>query len=162
MRPFCLALLCIALAACSPDASPETLAAGSGPVWDLSGELTFSRDGADLATIAIEVAETDSARARGLMERTPIPDDTGMLFLFPTEEFQSFYMASTPSSLDILYAGADSVITTVHANTVPFQITPTYDSIGPAKYVVEVPAGYARRHGITPGARIRWMRTANP
>ena len=155
LRPVLVAALLLPLAACETE--PERPAPRSIP-FEIDGTLTFSRDGRELATIAIETADTDSTRARGLMERREIPDDTGMLFIFPTEEVQGFYMANTPSSLDIIFVGADSLVTNVEANTVPFQVSPTYNSDGPTQYVVEVPAGYAQRHGITAGTRIDWSR----
>ncbi|MEM6328299.1 MAG: hypothetical protein AAF791_14385, partial [Bacteroidota bacterium] len=57
---------------------------------------------------------------------------------------------------------ADSSFVNAQANTVPFQTTPTYDSSGPAQFVVEVPAGFARRYGLTPGVRIDWTRNGAP
>lgn len=164
-RPLVL-LLCLAtLAACrersgsgSSDRTPE---AESIP-FDIDGSLTFSREGQPLATIDIEVADTDSTITRGLMQRTNFPEDTGMLFIFPNEETRSFWMQNTPTALDIIFFAADSTLVNVQANAVPYQQTPTYDSEGPAQFVVEVPAGFAQRHGLTPGVSIDWTRTDAP
>lgn len=122
----------------------------------IDGELTFLRDGQPITSIAIEVADTDSSRARGLMDRSVIPPATGMLFVFPREEMQGFWMQSTPSALDIMFFDADSTLINVEANAVPYQTTPTYDSDAPAQFVVETPAGFARRYGLTPGVTIDW------
>lgn len=162
MRPLLFALA-VLLAACNAQPDPPE-ASGDGATGDpaasipfeTDGELTFLRDGAPITTIAIEVADTDSTRARGLMERTEIPDATGMLFVFPRAEPQGFWMDKTPRSLDIMFFGADSTLLNVAANTTPFQVSPSYTSQGPAQYVVETPAGFARRYGLTPGVRIDW------
>lgn len=150
--------LCLAvLAACRESADPPQPSTEAETLpFDLDGTLTFSRDGQPITTIDIEVADTDSTITRGLMERTVIPPATGMLFIFPGEETRSFWMSNTPTALDIIFFAADSTLVNVQPNTVPFQTTPTYDSEGPAQFVVEVPAGFARRYGLTPGVRIDW------
>ncbi len=139
----------------APDSPPEATPVASIP-FDIAGDLTFYRDDQPITTIAIEVADTDSLRMRGMMDRTVIPEATGMLFIFPNAAPQSFWMQSTPSALDIMYFGADSTLINVQANAVPFQTDPTYPSEGPAQFVVETPAGFARRYGLTPGVRIGW------
>lgn len=121
----------------------------------IDGRLDFVRDGRTLKTIEIEIADTDSTRARGLMERSVIPPDTGMLFVFPSAEPQSFYMASTPKSLDIQFYGPDSTLLNIAEDAVPHSFA-SLSSVGPAQFVVEVPAGYSRRIGLVPGDKIRW------
>ena len=157
-RSLAFALAPLLLAACGsePDATEASGAVAATIPFDIDGELTFFRNGAEITTIEIEIADTDSTRTRGLMERTDIPDATGMLFVFPREEPQGFWMANTPSSLDILFFDADSTLLNVEANTTPFQTSPSYNSEGPARFVVEVPAGFARRYGLTPGVTIDW------
>ena len=156
------ALLALALLAGCRSDSPEAERPSAAPPeasipFDIDGELTFSRDGQPITSIAVEVADTDSTRMRGLMERPEIPEDTGMLFIFPTAENQGFWMEKTPSPLDIIFFGPDSTLINVAANAVPYQRQPTYDSQGPAQFVVEVPAGFAKRHGLTPGVKIDWQ-----
>ncbi len=133
-----------------------TAATGRGSVpFRIDGQLEFVRDGRTLKTIAIEIADTDSTRARGLMDRATIPADTGMLFVFDAAEQLNFYMASTPKSLDIQFYGPDSTLLNIAEDTTPFSFD-TVPSTGPAQFVVEVPAGYSRRLGLVPGDRIRW------
>ena len=124
--------------------------------------MTFLRDGQPIQTIAIEVADTDSLRNRGMMQRTTIPDATGMLFIFSSAQRQSFWMQNTPSALDIMFFDADTTLLNVEANATPFQERPTFDSAGPAQFVVEVPAGYARRYGLTPGIKASWQLSDAP
>ena len=157
-RPALAALALAALAVgCGPDedAHPAPPVAPASVPFDIEGRLSFVRDGDTLRTIDIEVADTDSTRQRGLMERTEIPPDTGMLFVFPGAERQAFYMANTPRSLDIQFYGPDSTLLNVAENTTPFSTANVF-SEGPAQFVVEVPAGYTRRIGLVEGDRITW------
>ena len=148
-----LAALALLVAACGDDAPPPPEPAGIP--FDIEGRLAFTRGGDTLRVIDIEVADTDSTRQRGLMQRTEIPDDTGMLFVFPYAQRQGFYMANTPRSLDIQFYGPDSTLLNVAENTTPFDPTSVY-SEGPAQFVVEVAAGLTRRWGLVAGDKITW------
>ncbi|MEO0559330.1 MAG: DUF192 domain-containing protein [Bacteroidota bacterium] len=152
----CLVLL---LAACEPDAvepsSSATPAASSSIPFRIDGRLAFVRGADTLKVIDIEVADTDSSRARGLMERAVIPEDTGMLFIFPQEAQQAFYMMNTPRSLDIQFYDADSTLLNIAYDTEPFSLDNVY-SEGSAQFVVEVAAGVSRSLGLVPGDRIAW------
>ncbi|HEX8386626.1 MAG TPA: DUF192 domain-containing protein [Rubricoccaceae bacterium] len=158
MRPALLAFALLAgcrSEAPAPEARYSEPPAVTGVPFRIDGQLSFVRGADTLKTIDIEVADTDSTRGRGLMERPTIPPDTGMLFVFPTAAPQSFYMASTPKSLDIQYYGADSTLLNIAEDTTPYSFD-TLPSDGPAQFVVEVPAGYSRRIGLVPGDRITW------
>lgn len=161
----------VLLAGCrgeTPNPAPASMAADpnaptrtetSGPVpFRIDGRLDFVRGERVLKTIDIEIADTDSTRERGLMERPTIPPDTGMLFIFPSAEPQAFYMASTPKSLDIQFYGPDSTLLNIAEDAEPYSFD-TLPSVGPAQFVVEVPAGYSRRLGLVPGDKIRWTDT---
>ena len=91
------------------------------------------------------------------MQREGLPPQSGMLFLMPTTKPQAFYMANTRFSLDILFFGADSSFVSAAIYTTPYS-TESLPSEGPARYVLEVPAGYADRFGLLPGDRISWTR----
>ena len=119
------------------------------------GELTFLRGDAEDLTIDIEVADTDSARQRGLMQRSSLPEMSGMLFVFRREEIQSFWMANTPLALDLIFVDADSQIVDIDKYTTPFS-SESIVSDEPAQYVIEVPAGFADTYGITAGEGVRW------
>jgi uncharacterized membrane protein (UPF0127 family) len=158
-----LALLALAAAGCRREAPPADEAAEARPSipFRLDGTLRFLRaDGTPITGIAIEIAETDSARTRGLMERDSIPAQVGMLFIMPRTEVHTFWMANTPRSLDIIYVGEDSRIVSVAKYTRPFSTGPV-TAEGPAKYVVEVAAGFADRYGLVPGDLISWARNGS-
>jgi len=116
-----------------------------------AAQLAVSELGSD----AIEVVDTDSTRGRGLMARKCFPDDWGMLFVFPEERSQAFYMANTPRSLDIMYFAADSTFINAAKYTTPNSLDNVI-SDGPAQFVVETPAGFVDRHGLAPGDHINW------
>lgn len=121
------------------------------------GSLSFERDGEVYRDIRIEIADSDSSRTRGLMQRTSLPPDTGMLFLFDREEEQSFWMANTPLALDLIFIRADSLVLRIAKYVQPMSPDPV-TSNGPAQYVLEVPAGYSDTIGLIEGDRLRWQR----
>lgn len=122
------------------------------------GELFFTsgQKGDTLTVIDIEVADNNQLRARGLMYRSSIPENAGMLFIQDLEELQSFWMKNTYISLDILFVNAEKKIVTIHANTTPLKEW-SYASTEPALYVVEVNAGFTSRHGISTGDEIQFV-----
>jgi len=101
----------------------------------------------------VELAETQEKQALGLMFRDNLPDDHGMLFLFPGEAMRSFWMKNTRIPLDIFYFDGDRKLLSVSENTPPCrtQRCPRYPSAGPARYVLELNAGKAAELGVQPG-----------
>lgn len=157
-----LAILLAALVvgACSdesraPDAGP-TPNEQTIPFRD-DGDLTFLRSGEDVVTIDIEIADSDSTRQRGLMQRASLPDKSGMLFIFDRDKVQSFWMSNTPLALDLLFVDRDSQIVDIEKYTQPFNASSITSDV-PAQYVIEVPAGFADTYGLTEGERVRWVR----
>ena len=131
---------------------------GGAPGFEKEGELVFmSPQGALRSKIDVEIADTAPDREIGLMVRAELADTQGMLFLFPLEEFRAFWMKNTAIPLDIIFVSAKMKIVTIHQSTVPFAET-SYGSTEPAQYVVEVNAGFARKHGIQLGDRVFWQR----
>ncbi|NNE34291.1 MAG: DUF192 domain-containing protein [Rhodothermales bacterium] len=129
--------------------------------WRNDGSLTFQRDvdgkREDITTITIEIADTDTLRTRGLMGRSTIPSDRGMLFIFPFPDMQGFWMANTQSSLDLMFVSEDSVINDIAKYAKPMS-PETVAGREPAQFVVEVTAGYADTQGIVIGDRVTWER----
>jgi hypothetical protein len=103
-------------------------------------------------TVAVEIADDGAERTRGLMERESLAPDAGMLFVFERELQVAFWMKNTRIPLDILYISADGKIFDVQ--TMRPCVTdpcPTYPSKAPARYALEVNAGFAAQHGIREG-----------
>jgi len=108
-------------------------------------------------TVGLEVADTPGKRERGLMNRTSLPEDNGMLFVFPSNGQRVFWMKNTLIPLDMVFVRANGTIANIeHADTEPG--TPDdrlkrYRSSGPARYVVELNQGFTARRGINRGDR---------
>ena len=93
------------------------------------------------------------ARMRGLMYRTELERDQGMLFVFPDQRPRSFWMKNTCIPLDMLFVDRHGTIVGILEN-VP---TLNLESRGvpcPAAYVLEVNAGWTREHGVFAGQRL--------
>jgi len=102
----------------------------------------------------VEIAGDDSSRMRGLMFRTRLDPNAGMLFDFHDNHFRSFWMKNTYLPLDMLFIRADGSISSIAANTVPMSET-VINSSEPVRAVLEINGGRAAALGIRPGERIR-------
>jgi uncharacterized membrane protein (UPF0127 family) len=123
------------------------------------GMLSFYTASSEyITTIDIELAENNDERRLGMMFRKSMGDNQGMFFIFPYDDMQSFWMKNTILPLDMLFINSANEIVTIHKNTTPYAET-TYPSTRPAKFVLEVNAGFADRVGIREGDKIGWMRT---
>lgn len=122
------------------------------------GELTFrSAEGKYKLMIDIEIAETPAERERGMMYRNQMSDTQGMFFIFDGNEPRSFWMKNTHLPLDIMFVDEGGEIVTIHKNTVPYDES-SLESTAPAKFVVEVVAGFSDKNGIVSGDKIVWRR----
>jgi len=122
------------------------------------GIVEFLRsDGSVAVRIPVEIADDPPSWTRGLMGRRQISDSEGMLFVYPVEQPQVFWMRNTPISLDMIFIAADGRVVRIARRTQPMSDR-HYHSIYPARYVVEVSAGFADRHNIDVGTRLRWQR----
>ncbi|MGH7831237.1 MAG: DUF192 domain-containing protein, partial [Candidatus Binatia bacterium] len=94
-------------------------------------------------------------RALGLQYRRELDEDRGMLFLFPEERLQSFWMKDTPISLDIIFIGSDRRIVGIVHEAVPFS-TASLSAQSPSRFVLEIRGGLAKREGIAVGDAVRF------
>jgi uncharacterized membrane protein (UPF0127 family) len=92
------------------------------------------------------------------MNRESMEEKQGMLFIFPQERFQSFWMLNTLFSLDMLFINKEKEIVTIHKNTTPLS-QQSYPSSKPALYVLEVNAGFTDKYNIKEGDKVFWMGT---
>ncbi len=123
------------------------------------GELTFTDSlGTLKSKIDLEIADNDYERQLGLMNRKEMKENEGMLFIFPMQQLQSFWMRNTLISLDIMFVNDQKKIVTIHKETKILSDT-SYPSSQPSIYVVEVLSGFTDRHNIQVGDRIDWMGT---
>lgn len=104
---------------------------------------------------AVELADTDEQRAKGLMFRRKLPEGQGMLFDFQREQNVAMWMKNTYISLDMLFIRGDGRIQRIAEDTTPLS-TRIISSGGPVRAVLEVSAGTARKLGIAPGDRVAY------
>jgi hypothetical protein len=124
------------------------------------GELTFTDSIGTVKTkLDIEIANSDFDRQLGLMFRRHMDNNNGMLFIFPSEEMQAFWMRNTFIPLDMLFVNAAKKIVTIHRNTQTLS-DQSYPSATPSMYVIEVNAGYCSTHNINDGDRINFIQLA--
>jgi uncharacterized membrane protein (UPF0127 family) len=122
----------IPLAACGKD----------GPYVELKGQR-----------FTVEIAEDDASREHGLMDRTQMDDDHGMLFIFQDDAQRGFWMKNTKIPLDMIFLDADRKVVSVTHGAEPCvtERCPAYTSGAPARYVLELNAGQAAKLGLTSG-----------
>lgn len=109
----------------------------------------------------LEVADTPQARARGLMFRRDLAPDRGMVFVFPRDDIQTFYMKNTYIPLDMIFVGSDLRVVGVVEDARP--LTLDIRSVDrPSRYVVEVRAFTAAARGIVPGSTVRFEPPPGP
>lgn len=113
------------------------------------------------AVFDIEIADDASERSRGLMHRTDLPDNRGMLFVYDAPRLISMWMANTPQSLDMVFVGADGRVTAIETATEPFSHAVIAPPV-PSRFVIEFKAGIADKHGIAVGNTVRHPRLSSP
>lgn len=104
-------------------------------------------------SFSVELSTDDKARERGLMMRTSLAPDHGMLFVFPHAGPQGFWMKNTLIPLDIAYFDEQRRLVSVQQKVPPCKADPCplYPSAGPARYVLELAAGTAASMGLQIG-----------
>jgi hypothetical protein len=111
-------------------------------------------------TIEIEVAETAEEKSLGLMFRTSLADDKGMLFPYPTAQEITMWMKNTYISLDMVFIRADGVVHRIARRTEPLSER-IVGSQGPVTAVLELAGGAAERLGLKPGDVVRHRHFGN-
>jgi uncharacterized protein len=113
----------------------------------------------EIARFTVEVAETPETWARGLMERSTLAPNAGMLFIFSDVAPRAFWMMHTLIPLDMLFIDADGHIINIQDSAPPCEPPrrcPTYHSTAPAKYVLEIAGGRAQALGIQAGDQLHF------
>lgn len=149
------AMVLLGSAACKGDAATE-----------VTGQQAAAKVAVTVQTSAgprvfnVDVARTAAEQERGLMFRTNIPADGGMIFTpYPAEgggpREASFWMKNTPSPLDIIFIRPDGTVAAIAENTIPFSEQPV-KSGEPVSAVLEINGGKAAELGIAPGDKVTW------
>ena len=159
MRALLFSLLLV-LPACSPQAAENTPtpAATQASVHPVSGleviPLTITTLGGTHA-FRVEVARTPQEQAKGLMFRTTMGPDEGMIFPYDPPQSVAFWMKNTVLALDIVFVGADHRVVNIAANATPYS-EQSLPSAAPVSGVLELNAGRAKELGIVAGSKVEW------
>lgn len=113
---------------------------------------------AGMHLIHAQVASTPEQRATGLMFRSEMPANEGMLFVFEESAGQCFWMKNTLLPLTAAFVDDDGTIVNL-ADMQPQTETP-HCSARPVRYVLEMNQGWFKRHGVKAGTRLKWLQTA--
>jgi uncharacterized membrane protein (UPF0127 family) len=137
-----------------PPASPASHCPSDpdGPLQLPLGQVHFT-DAPSAPRVTVELALDDPARARGLMYRTQMEADRGMLFSWGEDARRSFWMQNTCLPLDMLFLAGDGTIVGI-LEQVPTLNTLPREVRCPARHVLELNAGWARAHGVVPGQHV--------
>lgn len=151
-------LIAMALPACAGDGNATTSTEAQAKTIPVTVQTADGKR----HVFQSEVAATPAEQERGLMYRTGLKDDFGMIFTpYPAAgggpREASFWMKNTPSALDIIFIRPDGTIATIAENAVPFSETPV-GSGEPVSAVLEIRGGRAAELGISAGDRVSWPR----
>ena len=146
MRHAALAFLAFALAACASEPS-QSDAAG------LALEKIVIDTASGPKPFTVEIAATPDSQERGLMYRTQMAPDAGMLFDFRHSQMASFWMKNTILPLDMLFVRQDGTISTITADAKPYSLD-IISSLEPVRAVIEINGGRAKALGIAAGDKV--------
>ncbi len=107
---------------------------------------------ADGKTIQLEIADSEATRRQGLSDRTSLPENSGMLFIFPTKSFEGFWMKDMHFPLDMVWLDENFRVVTIAENISPETYPKVFYPTEKALYVLEINAGLARQLKIVPNS----------
>lgn len=110
--------------------------------------------------IIVEVAATERERAQGLMFRRMLPENRGMLFVFPESAIHGMWMMNTYIPLSVAFIDEQGVI--VNIEDMQPQTQATHLAARPTRYALEANLGWYRKHGVKPGDKVEGLRQAGP
>ena len=119
------------------------------------GELTIFKKDSTQVILDIEIADTEYETQTGLMYRSSMETNQGMLFIFNDVAQRSFYMKNTQIPLDLIFIDGDNKIVSFQKNAKPFDEN-SLPSNAPAKYVLEINAGLVDKWVVTVGDSISY------
>lgn len=142
-------VLLLGLAACSRDAPRELRIDPAAPVRVAIATAMGE------ARVTVEVAQRAEQIEQGLMHRTQLPVDHGMLFVMGREKVWAFWMQDTLIPLDMIFITRDLTVAGIVHRAIP-RSQDRRRVAAPSLYVLEVNGGWASQHGVAPGAKVRF------
>lgn len=116
--------------------------------------VDFTNKYGQIEQLNVEVADNPQAWEQGLMLRSSMSANNGMLFVFDVIEGRTFWMKDTLIPLDIIFFDQDLKVVNLYSNTKPDQTSELYPSQTPIKYALETNAGWATTVGLQKGDQI--------
>jgi len=158
MRLTALILILLALAGCSggsTDTGDATRTSSEPGAATTSGLRTVTIDASsgEKVKVRVEIADEASEQTRGLMYRTALGEDRGMLFVFRSEEKLSFWMKNTLIPLSVAFIDSEGRIVDIQDMKPLDDEPPSYVSARPAQYALEVNQGFFEERGVAVGDR---------
>ena len=166
-RTIVLILMVLLICGCGADRQGPTVAPGSGSTGSggrssTGQEATGQASATERVTIVasggevrvqVEVADDTDEMQKGLMGRTALAEDAGMLFVYPEERELSFWMKDTLIPLSIAFMDAEGRIVDLQDMKALDDEPPHYTSAEPARYALEVNKGFFDERGVEVGDR---------
>ena len=143
--PALVAAYLLAIIACGDG----TLEVDSVPAPPYTSAVQFDTSDKDAPLLYVEIADTPEERARGLMNRESLPEDAGMLFVWPEDTASGFWMKDTVIPLSIAFIDAGGKIVGIQ-DMQPLDET-LHHSPSPYRYAVEANQGWFAERGIAAG-----------
>jgi uncharacterized membrane protein (UPF0127 family) len=118
--------------------------------------ITFYPEGEPSVVLICVVAKTVSEKTTGLMYRSSLPLEKGMLFLFWFSWYRIFWMKNVVIPLDIIFIDSEFKIVSIHETSATMKFfNKRFWAHGAGKYVIECNRGFCKNHYITIGTNIR-------
>lgn len=116
-------------------------------------------------SLTVEIADTAESQKRGLKHRKTLLENSGMLFLFDTTRYLSFWMPDTLLPLSLAFFDEHQTLVEMFEMSVPLQgqdPIPVYHSTQPCRYALEMKKNWFKENGISPGMKFSFLDRANP
>jgi uncharacterized protein len=115
------------------------------------GKVSFP-EAENAPSVEVEIADTPPTEQRGLMYRTELAAEKGMIFVWPSNRSRTFWMRNTCLPLDMMFIAKDGTVAGI-LEQVPVMNDAPRSVACPVAYVLEVNAGWSRKHGVKPGMK---------
>lgn len=106
--------------------------------------------------LSAQVVRSPAERSRGLSGRSSLPDGQAMLFVFPASARHGIWMKDMRFPIDIVWLDESKTVVDIKRNATPDSYPHSFRPVEPARYVLELNAGFVERHNIVPGDHARW------
>lgn len=138
-------LACLLLAACG-EAPPAPVGAPQADIKPFE-PIVEVKLGSEV--FRVETARTDEQHRQGLMHRQSLPDNGGMIFVYPDADRRSMWMKNTSIPLEVVWIDANRRVTGIDP-LAPHDLT-SVRSPGAVRWSIELPRGAAERVGLKVG-----------